>query len=170
MATLSCPYCPIPKKFIPSDINYILCKFHLHHTDKEVGCSCKYCVSKKIVDNEDIPSKGIELLKLHQLQSQLYIKKECTEEIESLRSGLEEIESLRSGLEEIESLSSGLEIINISQSDKHSDGQSSNEDSNEDSNESEVNSDMSVNNDSNNEIIFVQSPMESFIKLNYLDE
>jgi len=162
MATLSCPYCPIPKNFTPSDVNYILCKFHLHHTDKEVGCGCKYCISKKLVDNEEIPPcRRLNMLKLEQLQNQLYKK--------------EDIE-IR---EEIESLSSGLEIIDISQSDEHSDCQSSNKSNNETSNissnktsnQSGIQSDISVNNDNtDNEIVFVQSPMESFIKLNYLDD
>ena len=55
MATLSCPYCIIPKKFISSNDNYLLCKFHLHRTDKEIGCTCKYCIAKKMVNIEDIP-------------------------------------------------------------------------------------------------------------------
>ena len=58
MATLSCPYCIIPKKFISSNDNYLLCKFHLHRTDKEIGCTCKYCIAKNMVDTEDIPPAG----------------------------------------------------------------------------------------------------------------
>ena len=157
MATLSCPYCPIPKNFIPSDVNYILCKFHLHHTDKEVGCNCKYCISKKLVDNEDIPAcRSLNITKLQQLQNQLYTK-EVREEHR----------------EDIESLSSGLEIIDLSQSAEHSDCQTSNKTSktSKTSNQSDIQSDTSVNNDdTDNEIVFVQSPMESFIKLNYLDD
>ena len=174
MATLSCPYCPVPKNFIPSDINYILCKFHLHQTDKEVGCDCKYCVSKKLADNDIPQCRSLNIIKLQQLQTQLYkkdIREEHTEEHTKE-------EHRKKHIEDIESLSSGLEIINISQSDENSDCQSSNKYDFQSSNQSNVQSnvqsdqsDISVNNDStDNEIVFVQSPMESFLKLNYLDE
>jgi hypothetical protein len=155
MATLSCPYCPIPKNFTPSDVNYILCKFHLHHTDKEVGCGCKYCISKKLVNDSDVPPpcRGFDMFKLEQLHA----KKKDNE--------------IYNKKEEIESLSSGLEIINMNQLDEYSKDNTSDRSENISSKNTSNRSEECISSDStDNEIVFVQSPMESFINLNYIDD
>ena len=176
MATLSCPYCPVPKNFIPSDINYILCKFHLHQTDKEVGCYCKYCVSKKLADNDIPPCRSLNIIKYLQTQSykkdvrKEHIEEHTKEEHNEIYNKKEDNE-IYNKKEEIESLSSGLEIINMNQLDEYSKDNTSDRSENISSKNTSNRSEEGIGSDStDNEIVFVQSPMESFINLNYIDD
>jgi hypothetical protein len=185
MATLSCPYCPVPKNFIPSDINYILCKFHLHQTDKEVGCYCKYCVSKKLADNDIPPCRSLNIIKYLQTQSykkdvrKEHIEEHTKEEHNEIYNKKEDNEiynkkednEIYNKKEEIESLSSGLEIINMNQLDEYSKDNTSDRSENISSKNTSNRSEEGIGSDStDNEIVFVQSPMESFINLNYIDD
>ena len=126
MATLSCPYCIIPKKFISSDDNYLLCKFHLHRTDKEIGCTCKYCLAKKIVDMEDIPPvetrhnviNSYEYM-IDSLRKDNFYKFN-EEVIKSIKSNEEVIKSIKSNEEVISSVKSKTSDDEIEISDNYS--------------------------------------------------
>ena len=112
MATLSCPYCNHPKKFISSDDNYLLCKFHLHRTDKEIGCTCKYCIAKNMVDTEDIPPAGTR----HNFINRYEYMIDSLRKDNFYKFNEEVIKSIKSNEEVIKSVKSNEEVISSDKS------------------------------------------------------